>query len=216
MTYSKLQLFILFINLYLLFINKNTLSLCQTSSLKILRMKTSTKQILKVMNVLSWIIFIGLCIRTGAIIYSFFVSLFFDPVSAKDLYVGLNLSDIKEFDTMHYLTLVLLIIFLSTLKALLFYRVIKIFMKINFVQPFSTEVVQLITKISYIALTIGMLTIAAACYALWLSGKGVVLKTLLSYLGGGPEFLFLAAIVFVISLVFKRGIEIQSENELTV
>ncbi|MBN2635649.1 MAG: DUF2975 domain-containing protein [Prolixibacteraceae bacterium] len=31
----------------------------------------------------------------------------------------------------------------------------------------------------------------------------------------GP-FLFMAGLVFVISQIFKRGVEIQSENDLTV
>jgi hypothetical protein len=37
-----------------------------------------------------------------------------------------------------------------------------------------------------------------------------------AYLGGGAEFLLLGGIIFMIAEVFKRGIEIQTENELTV
>src|SRR6266481_4669034 len=111
-------------------------------------MKASTKQILKIMNVLSWIIFVCLCIRAGSILFSCFVSLFINPVAAKDLYIGLNLSGLKEFGDTPYLIMVLLIIILSVLKAFVFYRVIKIFMKINFVQPFSLEIAKLISGIS--------------------------------------------------------------------
>src|ERR1700752_2675726 len=75
----------------------------QVSKFKILFMKISTKQILKVMNVLSWIIFVCLCIRTGAILFSCFVSLFLNPVAAKDLYIGLNLYDLKHLGMGHYL-----------------------------------------------------------------------------------------------------------------
>jgi hypothetical protein len=32
----------------------------------------------------------------------------------------------------------------------------------------------------------------------------------------GDEYLFIAGIVYVISQIFKRGIEIQEENQLTV
>jgi hypothetical protein len=46
--------------------------------------------------------------------------------------------------------------------------------------------------------------------------RGVELRGLHRYLGGTGEFLFLAGIVFVIAQIFKRGIEIQTENELTV
>ncbi len=33
---------------------------------------------------------------------------------------------------------------------------------------------------------------------------------------GSSEFLFMAGIIFIIALIFKRGVEIQSENELTI
>jgi hypothetical protein len=32
----------------------------------------------------------------------------------------------------------------------------------------------------------------------------------------GAEFLFVAGLVFIVSQIFKRGVEMQSENELTV
>jgi hypothetical protein len=51
-----------------------------------------TNQILQILKVASWIMFIGLCIKTGAMIISFFVSLFINPEGAKDLYMGMNLS----------------------------------------------------------------------------------------------------------------------------
>ena len=35
-------------------------------------------------------------------------------------------------------------------------------------------------------------------------------------IGEGNNFLFMAAIVYIISQIFKRGIEMQEENELTV
>jgi hypothetical protein len=37
-----------------------------------------------------------------------------------------------------------------------------------------------------------------------------------AYVGGAAEFLLLGGIIFMIAEVFKRGIEIQTENELTV
>ena len=168
------------------------------------------------MNILSWIVFIGVCIKTGAILYSFFVSLFINPEGAKNLHMGLNLSDLYRFNIGHYDTVVSLIIILSGLKAYILYLVIKIFLKINFVHPFSTEVSFLISGISYVALGTGTLTLIANKYCEWLTGQGVAFPGLQAYLGGGAEFVLLGGIIFMIAQVFKRGIEIQSENELTV
>ena len=180
--------------------------------------KTSkrTKQILNVLHVLSWIIFIGLCIQTGALLISFFVSLVINPAGARNLHMGLNLSELHASNSSHYVVLVMFIIFLSALKAYIFYLVIKIFLKINLKHPFSPEVASLITKISYLALSIGIITLAVNIYCDWLIENVSSLPTLHRYLGGIGEFLLLGGIIFIIAQVFKRGIEIQSENELTV
>jgi hypothetical protein len=179
-------------------------------------MKPTTKLILTILHVIAWIIFLGLCVKTGAILYSFFVSLAINPMGAKNLYLGLNLSRLYNFDIGHYITVVSLIIILSGLKAFLFYLVIKMFLKINLVAPFSTDVSLLISRISYVALGIGILTVIANKYCDWLTKRGVAFPDLQAVLGGAGEFLLLGAIIFIIAQVFKRGIEIQTENELTV
>jgi hypothetical protein len=42
------------------------------------------------------------------------------------------------------------------------------------------------------------------------------LEGLQSYLSGAFEYFLLSALIFAIAQVFKRGVEIQAENELTV
>ncbi len=179
-------------------------------------MKKNTKQILSVLQVATWIIFIGLCIKAGAILFSFLVSLFIDPAGAKNLYLELNLYALKDYSTFHYVRLGSLLVLLWILKAYLFYFVIKIFLKINFVHPFSTEIAALILKISYVALAIGVFSVTGNAYAEWLTEESVVLPVLDEHLGGGAEYLFFAGIIYFIAQIFNKGIEIQSENELTV
>ncbi len=69
---------------------------------------------------------------------------------------------------------------------------------------------------SAVALLTGVLTIVSNYYCHWLIGKGINLPTLTDYLGGGAEFIFFAGILYFISQVFNRGIEIQTENDLTI
>jgi hypothetical protein len=109
-----------------------------------------------------------------------------------------------------------LIIALSALKAYIFYLVIKIFLKLNLHKPFSTEVSVLISRISHVALEIGIITLIANGYCEWVIKRGVGLPDLGAYLNGAVEFLLLGGIIFLIAQIFKKGIEIQSENELTV
>jgi magnesium-transporting ATPase (P-type) len=171
-----------------------------------------TKQILIFLQVCAYIVFVGLCIKTGALLISFIVSVALNSEASQNLYMGLNLSNLLEYSQIHYTVMASLIIILSGLKAYLFYLVIKITSKINIAQPFSENIAKLISKMSGIALEIGILAFITHNYAKWLLKNPVKF----SYEGGEIEYLFLAAILYVIAIIFKRGIELQSENELTI
>lgn len=180
------------------------------------KMETRTKQILKILNIAVWIIFIGLCIKTGSLFISFVLSLFNNPVAAENLHQGLDLSQLLKTDKLYYIFLMSLILFISALKAYLFYVIIKITTKINFVHPFSTDIAKMIMRIGYVAFEIGILIFITQNYCNLLITKGLNLSNIFEYVSGGAEFLFMAGIVFVIAQIFKRGIEIQNENELTI
>lgn len=171
-----------------------------------------TKQILSILKVVSWVLFIGLCIYTGAILTSLTISLFADSEAAKDLYMGMDLSYLQSYNPGHYIALVSLIVTLAALKAYLFFQVVKIISKVNVIHPFTEEISRSISKIGSIALQIGITAIITDGYAKWLMKK----ELSFTYKDGGTEFLLLAAIVYIIAQIFKRGIELQSENELTI
>jgi hypothetical protein len=172
----------------------------------------STKQILGLMKVISWIIFIGLCIKTGAIITSFLISLFINPEAAQSLYLGLDLSELYKLNIWYFVNTMSFIIILSGQKAYIFYLVIRIFLKVDFNRPFSTMAVSLISKISHVTLGIGIVALVAQNYTKRLLNRGVLVEQNWE----SSDFLFLAGVIFIIALVFKRGVEIQSENELTI
>lgn len=179
-------------------------------------MKPNTQLMLRILHVFSWCIYVGLLIKTGALAYSSVISLFPNSMASNDLYLGLTLSKLLEFSRPGYVSLSFLLVVLTGLKAYIFHLVIKIFVKIDFTTPFSRTVSNLISRISYVAFAIVLLTWTGAGYAEWLEHRGVNLPNLEDYLGGGDEFLLLAGIIFIIAQVFKRGIEMQAENELTV
>ena len=175
-------------------------------------MKTRTNTILGIMKVVSWIIFIGLCIKAGALLISGSVSLFINPEGASNVYLGLDLSQLYNSSKMYYMYVLSFLIAITALKAYIFYLVIKIFSKINFDHPFSDSMVSLIAKISHVALGIGVVALIAQNYSKWLLKSGFEVQRD----WGSSEFLFLAGIIFIIGLIFKRGVELQSENELTI
>lgn len=62
-----------------------------------------------------------------------------------------------------------------------------------------------------------MFTWAGATYTDWLVKQGVKMPdTQHLRLGGADVWLFMSITLYVIAQIYKRGIEIQSENELTV
>lgn len=84
-------------------------------------------------------------------------------------------------------------------------------------RPFSKEVGSFIFKISYLALLIGLFSFWGVKYTEWLIKQGVKMPdTQHLRLSGADVWLFMSVSLFVIAQIFKRGIEIQSENELTV
>lgn len=173
-------------------------------------MKTS--QVLKSMKVVSWIIFIGICIKAGAILISFIVSLFVNQEATKDLYLGLDLSSILSFSQSHYIGFVVFMLLLLAIQAFIFFLVIKLFYKFDEQIPFSQSVADLISKISYISLSAGFIALIGTGINKWLSNQGVTVN----FDWSAEEFLFMAGVVFIIGLFYQRGVEIQSENELTI
>ncbi len=171
-----------------------------------------TKQILGLMNIISWITFIGSCIKTGAIIISFLIVLFISPGAAQNHYLGLDLSELYKSNIWYFVSTMSFVIMLSGLKAYIFYLVVRIFLKVDFDHPFSAIAISLISKISHVALEIGVVALVAQNYSKWLLHRGVLVEQN----WGSWDYLFLAGIIFIIALVFKRGIEIQVENELTI
>ena len=175
-------------------------------------MTTTTITILKLMNVLFWIIFIGLCIKTGALLISFFVSIFVNPAGAKDLYMGLNLSKLYNYSLPYYVPMASLVIVLTGLKAYIAYLVVKIFTKFDLAKPFNHDITSLITTISHVALETGILAIIASGTSDWITKRGIDVPDN----WGGGEILFFAGVIYIIAIVFKKGTELQTENDLTV
>ncbi|REC46123.1 DUF2975 domain-containing protein [Chryseobacterium pennipullorum] len=174
-----------------------------------------TQKILYVLNIITWIIFIGSCIKAGALTFAFIVTIV-NPEGAKNLYEGLNLLELYHYNISSYHLMMSFIIFIACYKAYLCFLVIRIFGQLNLAAPFSESVMKLITRISYSSLAIGILLLIADSYGEGFIKKGVQLTNIYEFTGFGAEYLFFGGIIFIIAQVFKRGIEIQSENELTI
>ena len=173
--------------------------------------QTKTKQILTVMHILGWVAFIGFLIEGGVILFSYGISCV-NPDGAKNLYKGLNLYDLRQFNFWHYTLSVSFMVAISIFKAWVSFLIIKTLSKFNLKNPFTMEVSRKLEQISYVSFGTWLVTMLSNAH------KGWLLKITGELHGNwiSGEFIFMIGVVFIISQVFKRGVEIQSENELTV
>lgn len=174
-------------------------------------MKKRTETILSFLNVLAWIAFIGLAIKAGALLTAFFISLF-NPVAAGDLYQGLDLSMIRNFSLWHYCLVVSLMVAIFALEAYIAFQVTRILSRIKISHPFTPEVAETMEATSYTIIGTWFVGLAANSYYHWLDKR----VPGFSYEKFPNEFIFLAGVIFVFAQVFKKGVELQAENDLTV
>lgn len=182
-------------------------------------MQITTQQILKFLYILSWILFVGVCIEACGSIFSAFYTLVINPVNAATFWVGNDLSALYRYDRGYFLVITSLVSIASVLKAIIFFLIVKILhdKKLNLSQPFSHTVRRFILTISCLAFGIGIFTGMGVKYTEWLIIQGVKMPdTHHLRLGGSDVWLFMGVILFIIAQIFKKGIEIQTENELTV
>lgn len=184
-----------------------------------MEIKITTQQVLKVLLVLAWIVFGGLCINAGGILFNASYILFINPMGAKDFWQNIDMSGLLNLDQGYFIVVVVLLSIVAILKALLFYLIVKILhnKKLNLAQPFNYEMKRFIANMSYLALGIGLFSFWGVTYTEWIAEKGVVMPDAQSLqIGGADVWLFMGIILIVIAQIFKRGVEIQAENEFTI
>lgn len=171
-----------------------------------------TQKLLSVMKVLAWIVFIGHCIRTGTIVVLSVYSLIAGKELTESIYTGFFISGLYDQNMVSYVIILVSIILAESLKTYLFFLVTKFFTGLNLSQPFSKPIAVLITSISYVSLAIGVFSLMGNAFMQWYRSQGV----LFSYNWVSDEFIFLAGILFIIAAIFKRGLVLQAETDLTI
>ncbi|MNE35359.1 hypothetical protein D3C80_1291140 [compost metagenome] len=164
---------------------------------------------------MAWVIFVGLCIEAGGLIVNFIFSLY-KPEFVQNLYQKLDLSEMYERSKWAFFSMYSFILVIAILKAVLFYIVIILVSKIDLSKPFNSFVSRQISQISYYTLSIGLLSYIARQSSENLLHRGFVTDNLSQFWADSQAFILMAAVIYVIATIFKKGIDIQNENDLTV
>ena len=178
-------------------------------------MSKANNLVFKGLHIVAWVIFVGLCIEAGALLVNFIISLF-KPEVVKNLYQKLDLSQMYSQNKWAYFGMYGFVLTIAIMKAYLFYLVIKLTLKLNLSKPFNSIVCEQITQISYATLFIGLLSHVARQTSKYLLHHGYEIDSLNPFWVDSEAFIMMAAVVYVIAIIFKKGIEIQNENDLTV
>ncbi len=171
--------------------------------------------VFKGLYVITWAIFVGLCIEAGALIVNFFFSLY-KPEIIQNLYQKLDLSEMYAQSKWAYYGMYSFILTISILKAYLFYVVIMLVSKLDLSKPFSSYVANQISTISYFTLSIGLISYIARQTANNLQHHGFEIGILNQFWADSQAFILMAAVIYIIASIFRKGVEIQNENDLTV
>ncbi len=174
---------------------------------------------LKILYFISWVLFIGLCIDAGGFLTNTIYTSVIDSKLAKNFWGTLDLSGVYFNDFKHFLLLTTIMNIVAIFKALLFYSIVKLLhdKKLNMKQPFNYELGKFISNIAYITLFIGLFSFWARNYVNWLESKTIQVPSITSLkIDGHDIWFFMGIVLLVIAQIFRRGIEIQQENELTI
>ncbi|CAG5000970.1 hypothetical protein DYBT9275_02569 [Dyadobacter sp. CECT 9275] len=163
----------------------------------------------------AWIIFVGLSIEAGGLVVNFFFSLF-NPEFVQNLYQKLDLTEMYKDNRLAFFIIYSFILSISILKAVLFYIVIRLMHTMDLIKPFNTFVSDQIFKISYYTISIGLFSSIARQMAERLIHSTFFTDSLNQFWTDSQAFILMGAIIYIIATIFKKGVDIQNENDLTV
>ncbi len=144
---------------------------------------------------------------------------FINQDAVHKFWKDIDFSSLYSHDKGNFLVIVTLMSIVAIMKALMFFQIVNTlnFKKLNFSEPFSTELRRVIINIAYIVLAIGLFSKWGTNYIKWLNSKEIKMPNAMDLgFDGADVWLFMSIILFVIAQIFKRGIELQEENDLTI
>ncbi|MEO8934650.1 MAG: DUF2975 domain-containing protein [Xanthomarina sp.] len=182
-------------------------------------MSQKTNNILKTLHIVSWMLFIGVCIEAGGFIFNAFSTLLIDPIHANKFWLNVDLSELYQNNQSQFITVIFLMIVVAFLRAVMFYMIVKLFnnKKLHLSKPFNEDIQHFILNIAYLALAIGLFSFCATLFTQKLVHEGISIPDL-QYLrlAGADVWLFMGIALLIIAYFFKKAIELQNENDLTV
>lgn len=174
-----------------------------------MKSETFNKIIFNLVYITFWIIFIGLCINAGIQILFYILQLTRFSNIIPEILSKINSA--PEENPVLFLILMLLKTFYYSLIAYISYIIIEILKQLKLEQPFSTKVKDLLLKITKVSLVLFATAILGH-----ISTENFFLTTPKSFEWSENKIIFFTGIMYVVYLVFKKGLELQQQTDLTI
>lgn len=171
--------------------------------------------VFKGLQIIAWIIFVGICIEAAALLVNFIFG-FIRPDLLSRLYEKLDLTDLYAENKPAYIGIYSFIISLSALKAYLFYAIISLMRNFDLENPFQMKTSKQILNLCYTTLSIGLISYIGQKTVSSLPLNHFETSRISHFWVDTEAFLLTSAIIYVLSYIYYRGVEIQHENDLTV
>ena len=127
-------------------------------------------------------------------------------------YQNIDFTKIWQEDPAAFNILTLCALLISMLEIKLFNSALKLLKKYNLSNPFDSDQTNHLRRISMLALAVGLTSLILKLYIEISVSNTIVLSTQM----GDISFLWLAAIIYIVSLMHEKGHHLQSVNDLTI
>lgn len=178
-------------------------------------MEQKENLILTGLKIATWIVFIGLCIETGTLIFNFILS-FYQKNFSNNLYESINLSELYAQSPPLFIGFFSMVISLMVIKTQIAYAALNILLKLDLNKPFSVQTNKQIFNISYLSLLFAAASHISYKTARHYDKRDYVLEPLYPFFDSASEYLLFGGIVYIIAYIFKKGLDLQNDIDLTV
>jgi hypothetical protein len=182
-------------------------------------MQTPTEKILNSLRFVSRLAFVAAVVVAIVQVGALVVAILLPDASISLGGTGLKLADLYQMHPAHYFLLACLVVVAAGLQVGVWAKLKNMLSLINLQHPFSGKIALMLQQVGLLLFGIWAMELLSQVYYYYLKvsiGK-VPLGLWVSFdFEWDFTYLFNAGIVFIISQVFKRGIELQQESELTV
>lgn len=178
-------------------------------------MSKSNNFVFQGLHIVAWLIFVGLSIEAGGLIVNFFFNLY-EPDLVHIVYQKLDLTELYNKRRLSFFGIYSFILTISILKAFLFFIVVRLMYTMDLTKPFNNFVSTQILKISTFTISIGVLSLIARQVARDIANQGFTIVDVNQFWADPQAFILMGAVIYIIGTIFKKGVEIQNEIDLTV